>query len=413
MFKDRAVKIIRSIKVGRVSKIILLLIFCISILGIFGQTKADTISDKQAELDSLQSQINQYSSIIAQKQKEAGSLQAQIDAIDASLEKTKLEIQRTQTNIDKNQLEIDDTQAKINDKQKEMDKKKGILRACIQTTYEEGKQSTLEILVSSDSLSDFMDQMEYISVVEDKTKGIYDEVKSIKDQLTKYRKDLENKRQELVKLNNQQDQEKQSLEGQVAAKQNLLAQTEQERASYEGQLADASNKANSVRSAIDLATGNRDVIGRGGRYDGGGNLVITNSSPYHYYQWDSRWGGLTIGSSNSLVRDYGCALTSVAMVATSKGRGRSPGALARYSPAFWGDLIIWGAAGQFCGMGYVGSGAGIDNELAMGNPVIVFINIGHYVVISGRSGNTYYVDDPYFSGGSYSMSQVQQVVVYR
>ncbi len=275
MFKDRAVKIIRSFKVNRVSKIILLLIFCISIFGIFGQTKADTISDKQAELDNLQQQINNYSSIISQKQQEAGSLQAQIAMIDASLSKTKVEIEKTQTNIDKNQLEIDDTQAKINDKQKEMDKKKDVLKACIQTTYEQGKQSTLEMLVSSDNLSDFMDQVEYVSVVEDKTKGIYDEVKQIKDQLTKYRKDLDNKRQELVKLKDEKETEQNNLQAQIANKQTILDKTNGEEASYQNMLSQANEQARQAQSEIAAAFGS-DLTGGGSGYYGSGNYPWTD-----------------------------------------------------------------------------------------------------------------------------------------
>ncbi len=286
MFKDRAVKIIRSIRVGRISKIILLLIFCISIFGIFGQTKADTISDKQAELDSLQQQINDYSTIIAQKQKEAGSLQAQIGAIDASLEKTKLEIQRTQANIDKNQLEIDDTQAKINDKQKEMDKKKQILKACIQTTYEQGKQSTLEMLVSSDNLSDYMDQVEYVSVVEDKTKGIFDEVKKIKEQLTAYRKDLEGKKNELANLKNQKETEQNNLEGQIATKQSLLAQTQGEEATYQNLLSSAKTQSQQAYNEIAAIVNppSRGVIPRGGGGGCGGGY------PYCGLQGVDPWG---------------------------------------------------------------------------------------------------------------------------
>jgi len=73
MFKTRAVKIIKKI-VGKISRVILLLIFSLSIFTVFSNTHADNISDKQNELDSLQSQIGQYQSIIKQKQRETSTL---------------------------------------------------------------------------------------------------------------------------------------------------------------------------------------------------------------------------------------------------------------------------------------------------------------------------------------------------
>jgi peptidoglycan hydrolase CwlO-like protein len=413
MFKNRAVKTKQRHILKKISKLAFLLIFSLSIFAVSSNVGADNLGDKQRELSDIQKKIGEYEGVITQKQGEAASLQSQIAVIDASLEKTKLEIRETETKIEKTQLEIDDTKEKIDKKQKEMDEKKKILKGCIKTTYEQEKISTLEILISSSSLSDFMDQLEYVSVVEDKTKGIYDEVRTIKEELVKCKQTLEGKKGELVKLRNEEESEKQTLEGQIAAKQVLLTKTQEEKSNYEGQLADASARASSVRRAIDLEYSNRDTTGRGGRYYGNGNLVISNNSWYHYYQTDSRWAGMRIGNSSSSVGDYGCALTSVTMVATAKGRGTTPAALASFTPAFYGDLIIWGIAGQFTGMTYHGSGAGIDGELARGNPVIVHVNIGHYVVISGRSGDTYYVDDPFFSGGSYSMSQIDQVVVYK
>jgi len=251
----------------KVSKVCFLLIFCfISLVYKSSEVKADVLSDKQRELEELKKQISEYDVIVKQKQQEIASLQSQIAALDASLEKTKLEIQETETSISKTQLEIEKIQNEIEQKKKEMAEKKKILKECIRTIYEGDKVSTLEILVSSQSLSEFMTQMEYVTVVEDKTKNLYDEIKTIKEELVQKKRELENKKSELVQLKNTQEEQRRSLESQMVAKQNLLEQTKGEEQIYQEKLAQAISHQKEVDSFILnlLYSNNRSTIPRGG-----------------------------------------------------------------------------------------------------------------------------------------------------
>jgi len=270
MILKRAVRIN---KMKTFSKYLLLLFFCLSILVNTGRISASSLSEKEAQLKNLQSQIDEYQAIINQKQQEAASLQAQIATIDASLAKTNLEIQETQVKIDQTQSEIDETEERIEQKEKEMEEKKKILKECIKRMYEQEKVNIVEILISSSSLSDFMDQIEYISVVENRTKNLYDEILAIKNELVKQRNILEGKKTELVKLKNEQEVQKRTLEGQMATKQSLLDQTKGEEANYQNLLSAASLQAKQAQLEIAAAIrASRDggAVPRGGNYRGGG-----------------------------------------------------------------------------------------------------------------------------------------------
>ncbi|HLN19248.1 MAG TPA: C39 family peptidase, partial [Patescibacteria group bacterium] len=135
------------------------------------------------------------------------------------------------------------------------------------------------------------------------------------------------------------------------------------------------------------------------------------STSWYFSQKDSRWGNKRIGNSNSLMKDYGCAVTSISMVFRKKGSSIDPGKMAGQK-IFYYDLIKWPATWS-PGIALTSSvshgnirWSTVDSELKNDNPVIVYIKKtngrgGHYVVISGKDSKDYIVHDPYFGSNLY------------
>jgi Peptidase_C39 like family len=127
-----------------------------------------------------------------------------------------------------------------------------------------------------------------------------------------------------------------------------------------------------------------------------------------FKQADPEWAGLRLGGSTYTMRRSGCAVTASAMVAAYFGSTKDPGELARALNASRGltsegDLYWQSVPSAARGsIKYVGrySGASlsrINKELDSGYPVIVKVNRKgntHFVVLTGRSGSTYYINDP-------------------
>ena len=130
------------------------------------------------------------------------------------------------------------------------------------------------------------------------------------------------------------------------------------------------------------------------------------STSWYFSQRDSRWGSDNIGLSRTKMENYGCAVTSVAMVLRYHGVSIDPGFLAKQK-IFSHDLIVWPSSWQ--GIERIGSTAHgnidwdvIDDELKRDNVVIVFIRAngrgaGHYVVVHHKDKEGRYIDhDPYW-----------------
>lgn len=134
-----------------------------------------------------------------------------------------------------------------------------------------------------------------------------------------------------------------------------------------------------------------------------------------WLQSDSRWAGLHLDGSSYTMGGSGCAVTSCAMVAAYYGSAKDPGQLCRALGAKGGldsqGRIYWekvpGAAGGT--ISYVGrwdySGSAdlsrINRELDNGFPVIAEVRRSgskHYVVLTGRDGSIYSMNDPGYAG---------------
>jgi hypothetical protein len=131
-----------------------------------------------------------------------------------------------------------------------------------------------------------------------------------------------------------------------------------------------------------------------------------------FAQADPRWADDELGPASSTMGEEGCAVSSAAMVLAFYGQDVDPGRLnafltncGGYTPEGW---LYWEKAADFH-PGLVRHAYEdlpsyflIDSNLERGNPVIVRIHLAngitHFVVIAGKDGFDYLIQDP-ASGG--------------
>ncbi len=131
-----------------------------------------------------------------------------------------------------------------------------------------------------------------------------------------------------------------------------------------------------------------------------------------FAQGDPRWADDELGPAPSTMGEEGCAVSSAAMVLAFYGQDVDPGRLnaflssnGGYTPQGW---LYWEKAAEFhpglARHAYedLPSYYLIDSNLERGNPVIVRLHLSngitHFVVIVGKDGFDYLIQDP-ASGG--------------
>jgi Peptidase_C39 like family len=142
-----------------------------------------------------------------------------------------------------------------------------------------------------------------------------------------------------------------------------------------------------------------------------------------FAQSDPRWANDELGPADSTMGEEGCAVSSAAMVLAFYGQDIDPGRLNEflsendgYTPQGW---LYWEKAADYqpglARKAYedLPSFLLIDSNLARGNPVIVRIHLPngltHFVVIVGKAGFDYLIQDP-ASGGVHGVYPLWKLV---
>jgi hypothetical protein len=117
-------------------------------------------------------------------------------------------------------------------------------------------------------------------------------------------------------------------------------------------------------------------------------------------QRDPKWGHKTIGNSNSLVKDFGCTITSLSMLSDWYGCYHDPGWMAK-NLRFLNDLVLWQSVTEklcfkFIWRQYGYNEQKIKDSLAgKTTSCLLQLQNRHWVVGIRKIGNYYWIADPW------------------
>lgn len=366
------------------------------------------IQEKSGQVKELENKAQDYKDLIRELQIKQQTLENEIELLDAQIAQLELEIQMTQTQIDQTNLEINNLLIRIQIKEEEIETQKKILTQLLRKIDSYDKESVLEILLKSEELSDFLNETEYMNTVGEKIKNALDMYKNIKQELKQRKKEIENKKSQLEDLNKKLLDQKEIADAQKKSKGDLLEETRGEEYKFQDLLFNVRNQKQTILGDINKLKRDKEVeIAKIAAMAERPSENLASTS-WYFSQNDPRWKDMSIGLSNSTVDDYGCAISSIAMVFKYYGIDIDPGRLSK-QPIFYYDLIVWPKQWRYLDLvknSFHKSGGLssedwnlIDREIASGHPVIVFIKAlgkgaGHYVVIHSKDSKGYIVHDP-------------------
>lgn len=177
----------------------------------------DKTSDLKGQLDDLNSQLS--------------ALVGELDTTSAKIEKLTAEVEKSKLDVAAARLNEDAQYAAMKDRIKFM--------------YEGGSASLLEILFSSENMSDFLNKAEFVSNISEYDRQMLDELKTARADIEKKQETLETQQEELA-----------GLQKDLSAKQDALnskiSSTSSELSTYSAQL----ERARAAAEAIKIAQNN-------------------------------------------------------------------------------------------------------------------------------------------------------------
>lgn len=187
--------------------------------------KLEELKDKKEAqkeyLDTLKSQIDAVESKAANLKTQTQVIDKEIDALDVQLKQLGSEILIIEENITKTQNSIKATQ-------KNIEESSDLLAARLRAAYIGGNESTLKILMGSDSLATFLTRLEMMKRVSENDKKIINDFKEKVEKLKKEKAELEADKAELASKKSEVDikkDEKVTTKNELTAKQKEYKQT--------------------------------------------------------------------------------------------------------------------------------------------------------------------------------------------
>ncbi len=244
---------------------------------------------------SLQQQINELQSQTNQAQSQVDALKIEAASYQDAINQLQAQINQYQTEINQRQAESEQIQAEIVVAEAELEKQKGLLGQNIKAMYLEGDISTIEMLATSKSLSDFFDKQQYREVVKNKIKTTVDKVTTLKAE-------LQSKREQVQIIIKQQEQLRADAASQQAEQDRLLGFNRSQQADFNNLMKSNRDKINDLKrqQAIENARlfgGSGGVIGGGGYPWGNAPCVWTGQVDGWCYDYE--WGYHGPGSWNN------------------------------------------------------------------------------------------------------------------
>jgi peptidoglycan hydrolase CwlO-like protein len=358
-------------------KKICFLIITFLLITAFSKVSAQTCSS----VEECTSKINDYTDQINKLQGQANTLKNQISQFDAQIRLTTLKISQTESQISLLGGRIDqvgDSVANLTN---------AFNNRAIETYKLSRFENGFSFILTSDDLFSAFSKTQYLKKVQDEDKRLLDKLIGAKITYEDQKKDQEDLQKTLQK-------QKSDLNSQKTAKNNLLSATKNDEGKYQQLLSSAKSQLDRFKN-FTISQGGSSILS---------NQTKCDSWGCYYNQRDSAWGNMFLGGTSYLMKDSGCFITSVAMMASHVGRDIKPSDIAQISAAVTsGGDLKWSF--DVKGVRVSISGASkysLDSILASGKPVIAGLYSGpaHFIVILRKEGDKYIMHDPFLENGS-------------
>jgi len=359
-------------------KIFLLPLVILSFVYFVSTSSAQTCSN-QDECNKL---IEEYSAQITKLQGQASTLKNQIAQFDAQIKLTTLKIAQTEDQISLLGGRIDQL---------------GDSLSALTTAFESRAVETYKLskfennfffVFSASDVGDAVSRFHYLRKIQEEDRNL---LQRLQDAQTTY----QGQKADQEALQKQLQNQKANLNAQKLAKNNLLSATKNDEAKYQQLLSQAKAQLSAFQSFV-TRQGGASILG---------NQTKCNDWGCYYNQRDGQWGNIGLGGSSYSMANYGCLVTSVAMMASHYGKNIKPSDIAVSGDAFvpgTGYLYhSFSAAGVSVSISYAPKSM-LDSELSAGRPVIVGLYSGpdHFIVISRKDGDNYIMKDPFMENGA-------------
>lgn len=205
-------------------KILISLVTIILVLSLSVVNFASSISSIKEQLDANEKEIKDKQNQVSEIKEEQKDLLDQIDELGIQIDKLQKEINGLNVQISNCNSEIALKEKEILQKEKEMDEQYELLKTRVVAIYKTGNISMIDVLLGSDSLSDFLSKYHAMSKITEYDNNLLEKITKQKEQIEEMKQILETKKTELSNNKN----EVQTKSSELSSSKNTLSKKNSE-----------------------------------------------------------------------------------------------------------------------------------------------------------------------------------------
>lgn len=230
--------------------LLLLVVPSLAVPSFLPTAHGQSLDELDKQLQDKQKQIAELEGQLAEARKKEKTLKSQLDIINGQAKITELKIEETNTKIEKLKREIEALSGKIERVSGTVDEISKVLLERIVQTYKYGNIGYLDLMFSSNSLSDLLQKIKYVQVAQANEKKVLIQLQAAKQAFNDQKQDKTSRQHEAEVLGKQLDLYQEQLAQQIKDKEELIKLTKNDEAKYQSLISQLKAEQDSITRAI-------------------------------------------------------------------------------------------------------------------------------------------------------------------
>ena len=220
----------------------LLVLSCFSVTTVYATITQEDIDDAKQQVDNLQQQVDDAEKELDAHNDKKDKLEGNLKDLNTNLQTLVNELADLSEQISNKQDEITVTTQELEDAEERSAKQYEDMKLRIQYMYENANVSMLTMFLEADSMSDFLNQAEYVSSINTYDRAKLEEYQQLQADIAEKKATLEEEERELLALKDSVESKRTEVNSLIATTEKNISQTKTDIANAEAEVEDLEEK---------------------------------------------------------------------------------------------------------------------------------------------------------------------------
>lgn len=232
----------RKVRIKRILASLLVLC-CLSVTTVYATVTQEDINNAKEQVGNLQQKVDEAEKELDKHNDKKDKLESNLKDLNKNLKRVAEELGALEVEITEKQDEIKVTTAELEAAEARCAKQYEDMKLRIQFMYENGNTSMLEMFLEADSMSDFLNQTEYVASINTYDREKLDEFEKTQAEIAEAKAILEEEEKQLLALRADMEDKRKEVNSLIAATEKnisdtktVIASAEEEKKELEKQL---------------------------------------------------------------------------------------------------------------------------------------------------------------------------------